>query len=329
MLRIHPILFFLLSSLAFSLAGCGDGKQTQSHSDTYDSGEVTIVVDETLKPIIAQTVEAFENAYPKATINAVYLPQEEAYQRLVNPEDSVRLLIGTRELRTEEMAFFKKKKYTPDVNLIAVDGISVVVHPDNPDSVLSVVQLKDLLTGKITQWNQLNPQRAKGDSITLVFDDGSSSTLQFLADSVVKGELALDRLYAAGSNPKVLQYVSENPNAIGFIGYNWISDTDEPEARKFLEMVQQVALDHQNNDGKYIYLTPEYSNFYLYSEAYPLRRHIFTIKREAHRGLGTGFESYISGTDGQKIIHTSGLRATNVVTRQVQLEEGDLREGQK
>jgi len=58
---------------------------------------------------------------------------------------------------------------------MATDGLALIVNKQNADSLITVEQFKEILTGKITDWKQLNPASRLG-ALQLVFDNPNSST---------------------------------------------------------------------------------------------------------------------------------------------------------
>src|SRR5205823_11249636 len=98
----------------------------------------------------------------------------------------------------------------------------------------------------------------------------------------------------SSSNAEVIDYVSNNKNAIGIISVNWISDRDDPTANKFLNKVKVVALSPPDS-SKYSkeYFKPYQA--YVALKQYPLIRDVFIINREGRNGLGTGFAAFVAG----------------------------------
>ncbi|WP_245882953.1 PstS family phosphate ABC transporter substrate-binding protein [Hymenobacter chitinivorans] len=272
-------------------------------SDTPTSGKLSISVDETFAPILQSQVDTFQKLYPAARITASYKPEAEAMQDLLS--NKVRVAVVTRQLSAEEQAEFDRLKIVPRIARLATDGLAIVVHPSNADSLLTVAKLQDIFTGKIQQWPQVSGKKGLGD-INVVFDTNHSSTTRFVQDSLTKGAPLTKRVFAAKSNPALLDYVATHPNAIGIIGVNWISDRDDASVQSFLKKVRIVGVSAkpapQSADD---YLQPYQA--YLALKTYPLRRDVYLISREARAGLGTGFASFAAGNKGQLIVLKSGL----------------------
>jgi phosphate transport system substrate-binding protein len=103
--------------------------------------------------------------------------------------DSVRLAILARDLTEQEKQSITQRNahLVPRVQKLAIDGIAIIVHKNNPDTLISVETLQKIMTGGITSWRALNPA-AKQDKMVVVFDHPASSTVRFIKDSICKGE---------------------------------------------------------------------------------------------------------------------------------------------
>ncbi len=306
------LLIFFLSILTF---GCGTDFK-QPYSDTPTSGIVSIGADETLTPLATTQKETFMGLYQYAQINLKLASEAESFRLLL--ADSVKAIIAARELNENEKAVFESKKLIPQTSKFAIDAIALIVSPNNSDSILTIPQLKEILSGKITNWKQLNPKSTKGD-ITVVFDNNGSSTSRYLKDSLNSGKEFPANCFAAKSNPDVIEYVSKNENAIGVIGVNWISDKDDPKMLSFNKKIKVVWL-AKHADAIYPddYFGPYQA--YMYTGEYPLTRSIYIINREGRPGLGTGFASFVSGDQGQRIVRLTGLLPSSPYTRDIQLK---------
>jgi phosphate transport system substrate-binding protein len=174
-------------------------------------------------------------------------------------------------------------------------------------------QLRSIFTGQNERWSQVSGKKGLGE-IDVVFDANRSSTTRYIQDSVTLGTPLTKRVFAAKSNPELLDYVATHPDAIGVVGANWISDRDDAAVQSFLRKVRVVgisALDNPKSPDDY--LQPYQA--YLALKTYPLRRELYVINREARTGIASGFASFVAGTKGQLIILKSGLLPATGQTR--------------
>lgn len=306
---------------AIAVASC-NGPGTPGAQDTPTTGDVAISVDETFAPILQAQVDTFSKLYPSAHVKASFQPEEKVMLDLIN--DKVKLAVVTRDLNAEEKESFAKQTISTRTTHIGIDGLAIVLHKSNPDSLLTVAQLADIFTGKIGTWNRISGKKGLAD-INVVFDANRSSTARFVRDSVTRGAALTKRVFAATSNPALLDYVATHPNAIGIVGVNWISDHDDPAAMKFFNKVRVASITARPNPKPsdfiqpyQVYLaekTPAQLAEYPDLQNYPLRRNLYVISREARAGLGTGFASFVAGKNGQLIFQKSGLMPAQIQAR--------------
>lgn len=304
-----------LATAALLLASAACNRNADSSNgpddDTPTSGRVKISVDETFAPILKSHVDTFQKLYTYAHIEAAYKAEEDVAQDLMN--NKVRAVVLARQLTAAERSKLESQQLIPRTTKIATDGLAIIVHPSNPDSTLTLSQLRAIYTGQSKDWKQVSGKSKLGQ-IDVVFDANRSSTTRYVQDSITRGTPLTSRVYAAKSNPALLDYVATHPNAIGIVGANWISDRDDAAVQRFLKSVRVAGISKSDNPSSTDdYLQPYQA--YLALKTYPLRRDLYIISREGRAGLGTGFASFIAGTKGQLIVLKSGLMPATGQTR--------------
>ena len=295
---------------------------SEDSTDTPTSGHVGISVDETFAPVMESQVDTFQKLYVDAHLKVAYQPEDSVFLDLLN--DKVKVAIATRELNADEKRELDKQQLLPITTKIAVDGLAIILHPSNPDSLLTMTQLRGIFSGQTAQWSQVSGQKKLG-AINVVFDANHSSTSRFVRDSLLRGAALSPKAFAAQSNPRLLDYVASHPDAIGVVGVNWISDFDDPKVQGFLRHIRVAGITARPNPTKgdfiqpyQVYLsplTPEILAAHPELQKYPLKRNIYAIKSEARAGLGSGFISFIAGQKGQLIFQKSGLMPANLQAR--------------
>jgi phosphate transport system substrate-binding protein len=304
---------YLPLALSLALAACGpdtgkDGKVL----DTPTTGEVTVMVDEGYKPIIASSIEVFQVTYNRAKINAIYTSEGDAVNNLL--KDSVQVAVITRQLTPDELKYFKQRGFEPKTTPIAHDAVAFVVHPSNNDSVFTQAQMRDIMQGKIARWSDINPASKLGN-LLMVFDNPLSGTVRYAKDSIGAGAALPANATALKTNEEVIRYVANNPGALGIIGANWISDTDDKGVQQFLRDVRLVDIAREagaEGFGPY--------QAYLATGDYPYKRTVYVINAQARAGLGLGLASYLAGPDGQRIVLKDGLLPAQAPTRLIQVK---------
>ena len=295
--------------------GCGSNSG-DAPTDTPTSGKVSISVDESFKPIIETQVSTFEGIYKRADVNAAYKPEGEVVKDMLN--DSIRVIVLSRELTPEENAIIEQKKRIPRVTKIAIDAVAIIVNRNNPDSLLTLDELKTIFDGRTKSWKQLN-ENSKLKDITIVFDNNNSGTARYVKDSLTTNHKLPSNTFAAESHEALIDYVEKNENALGVIGVNWISDFDDSTVVGFQNRIKVVGISAdplpRTTESYY-----QPYQAYIAQGTYPLRRYIYIISTEGRAGLGTGFASYVAGDQGQRIILKSGLVPATMPVRVVGIQ---------
>ncbi len=293
---------------------CGSGGKKDKFTDTPTAGNISIAIDESLRPLIYAELDTFQAIYTQAHINPIYTSEDSAVAAVLN--DSARLAIVTRHLTKEEEQAFVKLTIVPRQLDIANEGVALVLNKANQDSLFTFEQLKAILEGTLTDWNQVSGKEGLGN-IEAVFDNPRSGIIRFLSDSIVHIDKLPKNFYALNTNAAVIDYVSKKKNAIGFIGVSLISDRDDPASNKFLQSVK-VASISKNGD----YFKPYQA--YIASWQYPLRRKVTVISRETRILLGNGFLAFVASDKGQRIVLKSGMVPATMPLRIVSFKKGKI-----
>ena len=291
-----PILCLVLIASLF-IGACNDNPNAPT--DTPNSGTIDISVDETYKPVIEQQLHVFDSSNPAAHIVVHYKSEAECIKDYLTGK--TRLILVTRELTEEEKKYCSEKNIVPSSLALARDAVAVIVNPQSADSMLGMDQLRGILTGQYKV------------PYNVVFDNSGSSTLRFIQDSILKGAPLGKNVFAATSNDSVVNYVAQNPKAIGLVGLSYVSSDDDAATGSF---INKVTVAHLFNDSTREYLQPYQA--YIALRSYPLSRNLFYIKNETHLGLGTGFATFLTRERGQLIFHHAHLfpLRTSIVLRQ-------------
>jgi phosphate transport system substrate-binding protein len=306
--------YVLVFTLSLVIASCNN-TTPQKQNDTSISGNITVSVDESLKPIIEAQKEVFEALYPEAKLTMVYTNELDAINML--SMDSARIAIVTREMLPEEKVNFDRRKIVPRNLLIGYDAIGIIVNKNRKDTIFTLSQITNILSGNYKTWKDINPKN-KPVALRVVFDHAKSGTVRHLKDSLLNGAPLAKHCYAVNSNPDVIAQVENDVNTIGIIGTAWISDRDDTTSTNFLNKIVVANLVPKTPE------TAEASTMkpfqaYVALKQYPLYRKINIINPEGRYGLGTGFASFINSDKGQRIILKSGLVPANVPVRIIKL----------
>ncbi|MBX3241971.1 MAG: substrate-binding domain-containing protein [Chitinophagaceae bacterium] len=294
--------------LLIGFSGCTDTKRRVATGyDDLKSGTIHISVDESFKPVIDSQIKVFTSLYPEANIIAHYKAEAECLKDLMN--DSIRMVIVTRGLSDEEGNMLKDTLgFVPSWNRMANDAIAVIVNPKQKDSLFSMGEIRSMMNG--TSGYKLKP----------VLDGlSATSTVRYMIDSVLRGNPLSPDIMAATSSGEVIDFVSRNENAIGFVGVSWVGNPDDKDQLEFVNRVTVSLLEASNDKDKYI--KPYQAN--IATKRYPMVRGLYYILKENYNGLGRGFANFLTHEKGQLIFHRAYLFPTkmNFSVREAALKE--------
>lgn len=308
--------FWLIAALSLTTFSACNQKPRDGLTDTYTSGVIAIAADESFQPIVQEEIDVFEGVYPLAGIVPRYTTEVDAINLLL--KDSVRLVIATRTLTSEEMNSFHSRKFFPREIKLATDGLAFIVNSRNSDSIISVRDIKRILTGEVRKWKDIYPASSL-DAIQLVFDNKNSSTVRFAADSICKGKPLSTDLKALKNNQEVINYVARTPAAIGVIGVNWLGNRSDTTNLSFRKEIRVMAVSAENKAT----LDNSYKPFqaYLFYGDYPLVRNIYVLLNDPRNALPWGFTSFLTSDRGQRIILKSGLVPATQPVRVVDVKD--------
>lgn len=297
---------FILCGLFILMSSCSSDENPFSYgNDTHSKGEMVLYVDESFKPLFKTSINTFESQYPKAHIQPKYSSEGKIITEFFN--GNIKTICISRDFTKNEKIALKNKKIEVRSDKIAEDAVVIILHPSNPDSLMTINQLKSIIRGETIRWNSLKTK------INIVFDKQNSANYYYLKKLCDLKSLPIN-LFAVNSNEEVIAYVKKNTNAIGVIGLNWVSDCDDADTLAFVDGINVAAI---AKDDKSEFFKP-YAG-YVFSKEYPLSREIWMINKAKKSGLNSGFVLFMKGDKGQLIIQKSALVPATAPIRLIQL----------
>ena len=289
--RIRTIVIISLVSLLFFYNCSPSENEKKKWPDSWNKGTIDISADESFKPIVNALIEVFEANFPGTHIIPHYKPEAECLKDFAN--DSIRVVIATRGYtHNEEYYMIDSLKLAPSMLTVARDAIAVIVNPQSADTLLTMNELRQILTGRFTK--KLIP----------VFDGvKATSTVRFIVDSVLHSDSLSPNTVAARTSEQVIDYVAKTPDAIGLIGVSWIGNKEDTTQMNFLKKVKIVSLESTNRPGGFV--LPYQVN--ISTKIYPMVRDLVYTLKENHVGLGKGFTDFMASDVGQLIFKRAYL----------------------
>ena len=230
------------------LAGCGSSGNAPASSaassapsggDTELTGSVATDGSTSMKSVIGALGESFQNANSGVTFT--YNPTGSGSGIQAVSEGRCDIGLASRGLKDDE----KSSGLTETV--LAYDGIAVVVSPENPVSDLTIEQIADIYTGKITNWSEVGGNDAE---IVLIGREAGSGTRDGF-ESITGTEEACQYRQELTSTGDVIATVSQNPNAIGYASLSAVK-----ESVKALSVGGVAPSEDTVKDGSYLIQRP-------------------------------------------------------------------------
>lgn len=275
--------------LGLFLGGCGDGGN-KTPQETPKSGTLRISIDESFKPVIDSQIKVFQSSNPDIKIEATYESEAQCLRDLTTP--NTRMIIVTRGPSMEEERFYKDSFHvTPQSMALAYDAVAVIVNNSAKDSVFEIEDLQKMLDGRDTT------------HIPVMDGKSATSTVRYAMDSLLKGKPLSKRVTAAKSSEEVIDYVSQNPHAVGFVGVSWVGEGAAGEGL-FINKIR-VASIRCTSCGGPTYVKPYQANIALHR--YPLVRSLYYILKENFSGVGSNFANFLQYERGQLIFSKAYL----------------------
>ena len=177
------------------------------------SGKIDIVGSTSVQPVAEKLVEEYQKSHPDVRIN---VQGGGSGVGIKSVQD------GTADIGTSSKELKDDEKEGLTEYVLGQDGIVIAVNSENPVSDLTKEQLKDIFSGKITNWKEVGGPDAEINLITREEGSGTLDAFQSIvlgSDTKMKPEAIVQ-----SSTEAVKQSVKQDPNAIGFVSYAHMGD---------------------------------------------------------------------------------------------------------
>lgn len=213
--------------------------------------------------------------------------------------------MASRSIKDKEINLLSKfgdMKHISKEHIIAIDGLAIIVHPNNPVDSLDKEEIAKIFSGEITNWSQVG---GKNESITLFARHGHSGTWDTFKNLVFNKKQSLaSHAYKIESNDMVAGNVSSNTGGIGFVGLSGVNKAK----------VVSVS-DHETQPIK-----PE--KLSVATEDYPLSRRLFLYTAKESNPHAIAFVKWALDKKGQDIVEKHGFISQNITALPFAIAQG-------
>jgi len=206
-LRKSIIIFLIaaLTAITILTAGCSSKSNNGTGTDKGLSGSLRIGGSTTVLPLAQAAAEEFMAKNPNVKVEVQGTGSSEGITGLT--ERTLDIGNSSRELKPEETGLVDHQ--------VAVDALAIIVNPANGVSGLTDAQVKDILTGKITNWKDVGGKNAK---IQVIGRDEASGTRDYVQKEIIgkDAKFPADALAMPGTG-QLKAAVAQTPDAVGYI----------------------------------------------------------------------------------------------------------------
>lgn len=249
-------------------------------SGTAFAGNIVIKGSTTVLPITQVTLDAYMKTNPGVNISLSGGGSGEGIKALI--DKTADIANSSREIKEKESMLAKTKGVNPHATIVAYDGIVPIVHPRNKVINLTLDQLSQIYQGKIKNWKEVGGDDLK---IVVISRDSSSGTFEAWGELVLNKARVLPQAQLQASNGAIIQAVSKNRYAIGYVGLGYLNESVRALTVNGVTASVETCI----------------------SKKYPISRPLYIYTDGKPKGDSAKFIKFILSSTGQKLIAKEGF----------------------
>jgi phosphate transport system substrate-binding protein len=247
---------------------------------------VTVKGSDTLVILAQKWAQVYMSKHPETKIQVTGGGSGIGFAALQN--NTTDIADASRPIKAaEKVACIKAFGKAPREYKVALDGLSVYVHADNPINELSIEQLEKIFTGKATNWKDVGGSDAP---ITVYSRENSSGTYEFFKEHILKGQDFVSSAQTMPGTAALLQNVSRDKGGIGYGGAAYGHGAKALKIKKTADSPGIEPTDENVISGKY-----------------PIWRYLYNyLNPDKDKGDISAYLTWIRSPEGQKIVKDVG-----------------------
>jgi len=243
--------------------------------------------------LVQRLAEVFMKKHPGVNIAVTGGGSGTGIAALINKKTDI--ANSSRDMSPKEIEAAQKAGVKPIAVAFATDGISVIVHPENPVKKLTLDQLGNLFSGKITNWKELGgPDMA----VSLYGRQSNSGTYVFFRELVVRGDYS-PKMKSMNGNAQIVEAVKRDKAGIGYVAVGYVVDL-KGNVKPGVQLLA-VAKDAQSE----AYTPDKMEN--VMSGKYPISRPLYQFMNGKPTGKLAEFIKFELSPEGQQIVREQGF----------------------
>ena len=288
-MKKRTYIFLLLSFFLLPACVSSSSEQTPSASS---SAYIENKGSDTIVNLALAWAERYQVEHPEVRISVTGGGSGTGIASLIN--GTVNIANASRKIKEEEIAEAQSNGVEPVEHIVARDAIAVIVNPENPVNELTLKQISDIYSGKISNWSEVG-----GDDrpiVRLSRETNSGTHVYFLetvlrlGDSDDKTLFSMDTLLLPSSEG-IIAEVRQNPNAIGYDGLGYVPDD-----------LKTIAIAEEEGGA---YVLPSIPT--VNDKTYPIARDLYMYTDGEPTGIVKEYLEWILGADAQQIVADLGF----------------------
>lgn len=284
---MRMIAFLAAAITTFLAVGCGPA-QTGSPVSQDAPKSLSVKGSDTMVHLVMEWAESYMKSQPDSQISVTGGGTGTGIASLLNKTTDI--CAASRDMSPSEKDQAKQKGIAPRENIVARDGIALIVNPANPVATLSMEQVKKIFTGALTDWSQVG---GGNGAFILLSRESSSGTYVFFQEHVLKKEDYAQQARLMPATSSIIQAVAEDVNAIGYVGLGYAL-----EAGGKVKVIQI-----KENDGAVPVLPSEET---VRNGSYSISRPLYFYVDETAGKPVADFIHFCLSDDGQEIVRKAG-----------------------
>lgn len=267
-------------------------------SSSQNGDEVTNAIyienkgSDTIVNLALAWAEAYQKEHADVRISVTGGGSGTGIAALIN--GTVDIANASRAIKTEEVDEAKANGINPVEFIIARDAIAVIVNSENPVSELTLQQISDIYSGKITNWSEVGGEDRP--IVKLSRETNSGTHVYFLETVLRLGDKESKTLFSTDtlllpSSEGIISEVRQNPNAIGYDGLGYV-----PEDVKTIAIAKELG-------GEYV--LPAIAS--VNDKTYPIARDLYMYTNGEPVGIIKAYLDWILSVEAQEIVAELGF----------------------
>ena len=281
----------ILLAFAILSISCSTASSSQSSPDT--TAYIENKGSDTIVNLALAWAEYYQGENPDVSISVTGGGSGTGIAALMN--GTVDIANASRQIKDEEIAKAQSNGIDPIEFIIARDAIAVIVNPENPVNQLTLQQISDIYSGKISNWSEVGGEDRP--IVRLSRETNSGTHVYFLETVLRLGEKENKTFFSSNtlllpSSEGIIAEVRQNPNAIGYDGLGYV-----PHDLKMIAIAEQAG-------GEYVLPSIETVN----NATYPIARDLYMYTAGEPTGIVQIYLEWIMTSDkAQGIVKELGF----------------------